>query len=65
MNALSTFTPNNLLLEKLTLRPEISSNHLNIAFIDQRFSTQASPIKRVSSAYWRCETTTSELTLNP
>jgi hypothetical protein len=53
MKALETFIPNNLLLKKFTLSPEISSNHLKIAFIAHRFSTQASPIKRVSSAYWR------------
>jgi hypothetical protein len=47
------------------LSPDTSSNHLSTAFIAQRFSTQASPIKRISSAYYNKETLISELTWKP
>jgi hypothetical protein len=46
-----TFIPIRQLFEKFTLRPEAISKPLRIAFKVQRFSTEASPIQSVSSAY--------------
>jgi hypothetical protein len=61
INSEETFTPNNPLLKKFTLRPEAISNPLRIAFKAQRFEIDASPIHNVSSAYCKCEMTTSPL----
>jgi hypothetical protein len=44
------------LFEKFTFRPEVNSKPLSIAFKVHRLSIEASPMHRVSSAYWRWET---------
>jgi hypothetical protein len=53
INSLLTFTPIRQLFQNFTFKPEASSKPLKIAFKVQRLSTEASPIQRASSAYWR------------
>ncbi|KAK2448807.1 hypothetical protein QL285_008054 [Trifolium repens] len=60
INESSNLTPKSLLLAKFTFNPDINSNHLRITFTHHKFSTHASPTKRVSSAYCRCDTATPE-----
>jgi hypothetical protein len=58
MKLSETLTPKMLLFQKFTLSPETISKSLKIAFKHHKFSTVASPIHRVSSAYCKCEITT-------
>lgn len=58
-------TPPSLLLKKFTFNPDMSSKHLNILFMTSTFWVEGSPMKRVSSANWRSETSTSLPILKP
>ncbi|KAK2437667.1 hypothetical protein QL285_022533 [Trifolium repens] len=65
-NSSETLTPKRQLFQKLIFNPETISKPRRIALRVHKFSTDASPIQRVSSAYCKCETITLPLpTTNP